>query len=532
MKKFLKMKRTIRLLIIAILGIVAVVGWRAYSNMKANEEDPTSKYDFTKVVKRDITVTLSGAGTLKPANSYTVVSLVSGDIITAPFEEGEIIEKNAVLFEIDNSGVSSSLESAELSLADSQRLYRRTLDAMENLTIKADGAGRIIDWTVEEGDSVVVGQTLGTIRNDQTFRFKVPFLSVDANTLSTGDPITIYLDGTDETLPATIQEISPFDEVLQNGAKVKFITADVKNPGGLTTAYTGVAMANNLMSQAGGVFSYTYEGMVQAKVSGDVKTILHSVGETVARGDVLIQLESQSLMDELASAKNNIRRSEITLENQSDTIENYLIRSPISGTVIEKNYKQGDTLESGKVVSTIFDLSYLTMTLNIDELDISKVAVGQAVYVTADAVANREYSGVVTKININGITTGGTTSYPVTIRLNEITGLLPGMNVDAKIVIESRTAVLSIPTEAVYRGSSVLIKDASSVEPGADGTPTGFKYLTVATGVSDTDYIEILSGLAEGDEVAVEKRVFTNTIAFPRGQPGNPDTSYEEVDTP
>ena len=122
MKKFLKMKRTIRLLIIAILGIVAVVGWRAYSNMKANEEDPTSKYDFTKVVKRDITVTLSGAGTLKPANSYTVVSLVSGDIITAPFEEGEIIEKNAVLFEIDNSGVSSSLESAELSLAYSQRL--------------------------------------------------------------------------------------------------------------------------------------------------------------------------------------------------------------------------------------------------------------------------------------------------------------------------------------------------------------------------------------------------------------------------
>ena len=532
MKKFLKMKRTRNLIIIAILGIVAVIGWRTYASMKASEADPTSKYDFSKVAKRDITVTLSGAGTLKPANSYTVVSLVSGDIITAPFEEGEMVEKNALLFEIDSSSVSSSLESAELSLSDSQRLYRRTLDAIDNLTVKADDSGRIINWAVEEGDSVVVGQTLGTLRNDKTLSFKVPFLSVDANTLSTNDSISVYLDGTDEVLSGSIKEISPFNEVLPNGAQVKYITADVNNPGGLTTAYTGVAMANNLMSQSSGIFSYAYEGIIVAKVSGDVKSILPSVGDFVTQGDVLIQLESQTLKDELESARNNIRRSEITLENQSDTVENYMIRSPISGTVIEKNYKQGDTLESGKVVSTIFDLTYLTMTLNIDELDISKVAVGQKVYVTADAVSGREYSGTVTKININGITTGGTTSYPVTIRLDETTGLLPGMNVDAIIIIDAKSAALSIPIEAVFRGNRVLVKDPSAVSASADGAPIGFKYISIETGLSDSDYIEVLSGLVEGDEVAIEKRVFTNTIAFPRGQPGNPDTSYEEVDTP
>jgi HlyD family secretion protein len=78
----------------------------------------------------------------------------------------------------------------------------------------------------------------------------------------------------------------------------------------------------------------------------------------------------------------------------------------------------------------------------------------------------------------------------------------------------------------------VLVKDPSAVSASADGAPIGFKYISIETGLADSDYIEVLSGLVEGDEVAIEKRVFTNTIAFPRGQPGNPDTSYEEVDTP
>lgn len=94
---------------------------------------------------------------------------------------------------------------------------------------------------------------------------------------------------------------------------------------------------------------------------------------------------------------------------------------------------------------TICDLSYLEMTLNVDELDISDVEVGQIVTITADAVEDTVYTGVVTNVSVAGNTSGGIATYPVTIRIDETDGLRPGMNVDAEIVISSAEDVLAVP---------------------------------------------------------------------------------------
>ena len=79
------------------------------------------------------------------------------------------------------------------------------------------------------------------------------------------------------------------------------------------------------------------------------------------------------------------------------------ITSPISGTIIDKNYKAGETSESNQVLCSIYDLSYLTMTLSVDELDIADIAVGQTVSITADAVDDQTYKGVVTKVSVAAI---------------------------------------------------------------------------------------------------------------------------------
>jgi HlyD family secretion protein len=65
------------------------------------------------------------------------------------------------------------------------------------------------------------------------------------------------------------------------------------------------------------------------------------------------------------------------------------------------------------------------MQLNVDELDIAKVQVGQTETITADAAGGKTYTGIVTKVNINGTTNNGVTAYPVTIRIDETEGLLP-----------------------------------------------------------------------------------------------------------
>ena len=233
-------------------------------------------------------------------------------------------------------------------------------------------------------------------------------------------------------------------------------------------------------------------------------------------------LSSTELQNSLRSSEISLEDSKLSLENVQEQLENYQITSPISGTVIKKNYKAGDNLSANSTTAgslcTIYDLSYLTMTLNVDELDISSIQVGQKVSITADAVEGKAFEGEVTSISVQGTTANGVTTYPVTIRIDETEGLLPGMNVDAQIVVESVSQVLSVPTSAVQRGNRVLVsvdseagkaalaaqeQEASNGEPAADSSvPEGYVYAEVTLGLSDDSYIEILDGLAEGDEIA------------------------------
>ncbi len=531
MKAFFKKKRNRWILIIITIVIGVFFGGPALlRNLGGGQANVDDQYAMVAAENRDIVLTLAGTGTLKPADSYTVMSLNSGDVLSAPFEEGDVVEKDRILYEIDSSKVASNLETASISVSESQRSYERMLESREDLTVLADGNGTVITLGIEIGDTVQAGQTIATIRDSQTMSVAVPFGADDATLLDVGQSAVLTVSGSYETLTGVISKISSIVDIMPGGMQVKQVTFDVINPGGLTPSHEATAMVGNLAGYASGTFAYKEETSVIAKTSGDVVTLNIEVGDSVNKGMVLAVLDSATLDDQIENARNALRRSEISLESQKDTLDGYLINSPIGGTVIEKNYKEGDTLEAGKPLCTIFDLSYLTMTLNIDELDISKINVGQIVTITAEAVEGKIYEGTITKVNINGLTNGGTTTYPVTVRIDETTGLLPGMNVDAKIEIESRANVLAIPIEAVLRGDKVLVKNASSDGALEDtDAPEGYHYVFVKTGISDTDFIEIMSGLELGDEVAIEKRVAKNEFQF---GPPREDAEEVEVETP
>lgn len=174
--------------------------------------------------------------------------------------------------------------------------------------------------------------------------------------------------------------------------------------------------------------------------------------------------------------------------------------------MVTKTAKAGDKVEGGSsgALCTIYDLSYLEMTMSIDELDISDVEVGQSVEITADAVEGRTYTGVVTKVSVAGNTSGGITTYPVTVRIDEYEGLRPGMNVDAEIVLQESRDTLAIPNAAVNRGNTVLITADSPCAVNAldQEAPEGYVYVQVETGISDDSYIQVMAGLQEGDTVA------------------------------
>ena len=234
----------------------------------------------------------------------------------------------------------------------------------------------------------------------------------------------------------------------------------------------------------------------------------------------VLSLSSDTLEDEVQSASESLRNAQLSLENRYDQLEDYTVTSPIQGTIIDKNYNAGENAEGNQVLCTIYDLSYLTMTLSVDELDISSIAVGQSVSVTADAVEGKTYEGVVTKVSVAGTSSGSATTYPVTIRIDDTDGLLPGMNVDAVITLDSAENVLAIPTAALNRGNTVLVTaDSPSAANGTRSEITGaegeeYYSVTVEVGTSDSSYLEITSGLQEGDTVVYIPTTASSDNAF------------------
>ena len=95
----------------------------------------------------------------------------------------------------------------------------------------------------------------------------------------------------------------------------------------------------------------------------------------------------------------------------------------------------------------------------------------------------------------------------MTIRIDDTGDLLPGMNATAEIVTSSAENALAIPNGAVVRGNYVLVTEDSPSAANADQSmtaPEGYVYVKITTGTSDNDYIEVTSGLQEGDTIAYD----------------------------
>ena len=508
------------------LVVAAGVGWQMLSPGQSSAASATS-YTTAEVTRMDVSSSITGSGTLEAADSYSVTTLIEGSILTADFEEGDEVEEGTILYTIDSSDASNSLEQAEISLNQAQRSYNNQLESQEDLIITSPVSGQVYSIDVEVGDAVAAGETVATIRDSQTMSLEVSFPADAAASFYVGQSATVTLDSTFETLTGTISEISGTDTVLTGNVIVRTVTIDVSNPGGLSTEQTASAAVGTATSTASGTFTYKDEETVTAEVSGEVSSIRVSEGDQVSSGQTLIVLTSDDLDDSLQSASESLRNAEISLENQYENLDDYTITSPIKGTIVDKNYNAGETTEANQVLCTIYDLSYLTMTLSVDELDISSIEVGQSVSIVADAVEDTTYTGTVTKVSVAGTSSGSATTYPVTIRIDETDGLLPGMSVDATIELASAEDVLAIPSAALNRGDTVLVTaDSPSAANGTlveSTTEDGEDYYSVevTTGVSGDDYIEIVSGLQEGDTVVyIPTSSSSSEMGMMGGMPG------------
>ena len=515
--------------ITAVVCVAAVAAAVLLPKNSKKAVQASTQYMEAALERRDITNTFSGSGTISAANTYTVKSLVKGTVLTADFEVGDTIEKGTVLYTIDSSDVATSVEKAQLALEQAQRSYDDTADAQY---IRSVIGGTVASIKVKAGDYVTAGQEIATVRDDSSLLLTLEFPAADASGFAVGQAAEVILNGTFETLSGTVQAVAGTDTISSGNLLVRTVTIAVKNNGSLTTAQAASAIINGVSALASARFDYQHQQTVTATTSGTVAAVCVKEGTAIEANTAIVQLSGTELSRQVQSAADSLLNAQLSMSDTQKQMENYTIPSPISGTVIQKNVKAGDTVGTDTTASetlcTIYDLSYLEMTLNVDELEILSIKEGQTVTITADAISDRTFTGVVTSVSAAGTTTGGTTTYPVTIRIDDTGDLLPGMNATAEIEVSSASNALAVPNGSVVRGNYVLVtKDSPSAANAVQDmtAPDGYVYVKITTGTSDDDYIEVASGLQEGDTIAydadaAEKQNASDSMEFMVGPGG------------
>ncbi len=484
---------------VAVLG-----GWFILRPDRAQDANVDVSYVQTTPEKRDLSNSLSGTGTLNPANTYNVKSLVAGKVLTSTIEEGDIVEEGTVLYTVDASDATTKAEQASITLQQAQRSYDKTVDRQY---VRAEVAGVVATLKVAKGDEVTSGQEVAVIRDSSKMVLHLEFPAADAAAFSVGQSAEVTLDGTFETLTGTVTAVTGTDTLSTGNLLTRTVTITVRNAGGLTTAQAATATINGVSCIAAKCFEYQAERTLTTLAAGTVTAINVQEGGAVNKDDIVLQISGEDLTEAIQSAAETLRSAELNMDNLQEAMNNYTVTSPISGTIIEKNAKAGDALTAGADLCTIYDLSYLVMVINVDELQVSDVSVGQSVQVTADAVPDKTYTGTVTRVSMKGSSNGGTTTYPVTVRIDETEGLRPGMNANAEIVIAEAGNALAVPNAAIVRGGYVLVTKDSPSAANADPdmtAPEGYVYVPVKIGVSDDDYTQIISGVTGNDTVAYD----------------------------
>ena len=202
----------------------------------------------------------------------------------------------------------------------------------------------------------------------------------------------------------------------------------------------------------------------QAKASLEVsRAELTNTESQLERIQKLYEQESLSKADyeqsllQHASAKSQVVRGEIQVENAAIALEDTDVRAPISGTVIERLVEQGQVISSpmgdvggGTLLLQMADLSRVRVRMLVDEIDIGKVQPGTIAQVNVAAYPTRSFEGAVLKVEPQASPQQNVTMFPVLIDLDNREGLLkPGMNAEVELVVADRTDVLTIPNAAL-----------------------------------------------------------------------------------
>ncbi len=458
-------------IIIAVAIVVVGLGYVGLSVLQgaSTRQALADSAAETAVVERGtIRVAIDGSGSLAPNDEVALAFSSGGEVVEVLVEVGDVVPAGDVLARLDDADAQQAVADAELQVAQAEINLALTRAEVELGLAQAN-----LDAAQASYEEAVA---LANRTGDQLTSARVDLQQAQ-------DALTDAQQNYDEAWdPARDWELN-----------VKWRKDNLEAEREATRDALEKAQYDLEVAQAS--YNLAVAGISQASVQSAWAQVLSA----------RVALETEPL--QLQQLEISLSQAQLGLDSARRALEDTRLVAPVDGTVTELDLKAGESVNGGQTVIVLSDLAAFVIEVNLDETDVVRVGVGQAVVVTLDAFPGIELTGEVTDIAPVANVQSGVVLYPVTIQLSpaEVDARV-GMTADVEIVTASKAEALIVPLRAIQSedGKSYVWRQSTN----------GFEQVEVTLGLMTETEVEVTGGLSEGDVVSV--------VASPQsgGQPG------------
>ncbi len=528
-----KQRKKVRNTIIAlvVLAVLAVGGFFLYRFL-TEKEAVNSQIQTQPAQISSIQSMVQGSGNAK-AKDTAAITLTQGGTVQEVFvTAGDTVTEGQPLYTIRSQAAEDEVTAAQEKVSNLQKDMADLHKALNNLTVRAPFAGKLIEVSeFETGSTVSSGASVATLVNDKKLKLSLYFSYAYENDIYVGQSVSVSIPAVMDSFTGSVEQVNKVHYITPEGADHFEVVVAFDNPGTLTEGMT----ASAALTAANGTPIYPYENgttkyyetrKIVTEAGGPLLSANLLCYSNVSAGQTLLSMGSDTIDSDIRAKQKEIDDAMEKLTEAQKALNNFNAVAPIDGTVTTCTLAEGAEVKSGDTVIIISNTTTMLVNITVDDRNISFVKPGMTVDLT-DWNGN-VFTGTVSSINTGSAEAGqGMTSFPVTLTVDNYDGsLLEGVWLDYSFVASQSDDCIVVPMQSVKyvsdengeTASVVFIKadskpentvaiDIPPTEPGA--TPLypseseGFYPVPVTTGLSDNYNVEIKEGLTGDEEVFV-----------------------------
>ncbi|ADL43466.1 efflux transporter, RND family, MFP subunit [Caldicellulosiruptor obsidiansis OB47] len=515
-------------IIIVLLILVGFILTLVLTMPSGKKNNTSSKPKTAKVQKISLKQTLLASGTVQSSKTRSVISKTSGTLKKVFVKNGQYVKKGNLIAQIDDTQAIAKIESLKRQLSDLELQRESFQSQLQNFILESPQDGFVQNLSAQEGLLVTQGMQIMTIVDDSKMKMIVQLPAWCYGKVKKGQKVDVAISEITSTIEGTIEGIG--NRLYKNQDNI--LGFDVKvllpNRNGMLLEGTKASVVLNLsggekaIALGEGVLEAFSKKTVLSPVTGKIEQVFVENGQKVKSGQVLLRFSSEDIERQVKQLDLKIEDIEAQIEEAEKELKNFEVLSPIDGKVVDLNLQDGDIVTAGQVICSVFDPENLVITAYVEELDILKIRPGQKAEIKLDAVPStkvKPVEGYVDEISEKAQSEDSISKFIVKIKFKNPGSVKFGMHADAEIILKLKKGALTVPVEAVHKENGKYYVYVYKEKPTGKSEKTkktdeygiGDSYYKnsekrfVKVGVVTDKYVEITSGLKEGEEVVLPK---------------------------